>query len=45
MALEAGLDAAIVNPKEEPMMDAWRAAMVLLGRDPHAAAYIAAYKG
>jgi 5-methyltetrahydrofolate--homocysteine methyltransferase len=41
MALEAGLDAAIINPKERTMMDAWRAAMVLLQKDPHASAYIA----
>ncbi len=41
MAMEAGLDAAIVNPKEQPMMDAWRSAMVLLNRDPLAAGYIA----
>jgi 5-methyltetrahydrofolate--homocysteine methyltransferase len=45
MALEAGLTAAIMNPKEQAMMDAWRSAMVLLNRDPHAAAYIEAYKG
>jgi 5-methyltetrahydrofolate--homocysteine methyltransferase len=45
MAMEAGLDAAIVNPKEEAMMDAWRSAMVLLNRDPNAAAYIEAYRG
>ena len=45
MALEAGLDAAIINPKEKAMMDACRSAMVLLNRDPHAAAYIEAYKG
>jgi 5-methyltetrahydrofolate--homocysteine methyltransferase len=45
MAMEAGLDAAIVNPKEQAMMDAWRSAMVLLNRDPNAAAYIESYKG
>ena len=45
MAMEAGLDAAIINPKEEAMMDAFRSAMVLLNRDPHAAAYIESYKG
>ncbi len=44
MALEAGLDAAIINPKEKAMMDAYRSAMVLLNRDPNAAAYIDAYK-
>ncbi len=45
MAMEAGLDAAIVNPKEQPMMDAFRSAMVLLNRDANAAAYIDVYKG
>jgi 5-methyltetrahydrofolate--homocysteine methyltransferase len=45
MAMHAGLSAAIINPKEAPMMAAWRSAMVLLGRDPNAAAYINAYKG
>jgi len=45
MAMYAGLSAAIVNPKEAPMMAAWRSAMVLLGRDVNAAAYIEAYKG
>jgi len=45
MALGAGLDSAIINPKEEPMMAAFRSAMVLLGRDPNAAAYIEAYRG
>ncbi len=42
MALAAGLDSAIINPKEQAMMDAWRSAMVLLGKDPHAARYIEA---
>jgi len=45
MAMEAGLDAAIINPKDKAMMDAWRSAMVLLNRDPQAAAYIEAYRG
>jgi 5-methyltetrahydrofolate--homocysteine methyltransferase len=45
MAMAAGLSAAIVNPKEAPMLAAWRSAMVLLGRDPNAGAYIEAYKG
>ena len=45
MAIGAGLDAAIINPKEEPMMAAFRSAMVLLGRDPNAASYIEAYRG
>ncbi|GFE60313.1 homocysteine S-methyltransferase family protein [Geobacter sp. AOG2] len=45
MAMEAGLDAAIINPKDRAMMDAWRSAMVLLNRDHQAAAYIEAYRG
>jgi 5-methyltetrahydrofolate--homocysteine methyltransferase len=45
MAMFSGLTAAIINPKEAPMMAAWRSAMVLLGRDPNAAGYIEAYKG
>ena len=45
MAMAAGLDAAIINPKDRAMMDAWRSAMVLLNRDPQAAAYIEAYRG
>ncbi len=44
MAMEAGLDAAIINPKDTQMMDAWRSAMVLLNRDLHAAVYIEAYR-
>lgn len=45
MALEAGLRAAIINPKDERMMDAYRSAMVLLGRDLRAERYVAAYGG
>ncbi len=45
MALEAGLKAAIINPKDERMMDAFRAARVLLCQDERAAAYIAHYSG
>jgi 5-methyltetrahydrofolate--homocysteine methyltransferase len=44
MALEAGLDAAIINPKERAMMDSWRSAMVLLQKDPRASVYIEAYR-
>lgn len=44
MALFAGLDAAIINPKERPMMDAFRSAMVLLNRDDNSSAYIEAYR-
>ena len=43
MALEAGLDAAIINPREERMMDAYRGAMVLLEKDERAEQYIAHY--
>ncbi len=43
MALEAGLKAAIINPKEERMMDALRAARVLLGQDLRAESYIGHY--
>ncbi len=43
MALEAGLKAAIVNPKDERMMDALRAAKVLLNQDQRAEDYIAHY--
>lgn len=45
MALEAGLKAAIINPKEERMMAALRAAKVLLGQDLRAEKYIANYAG
>ena len=45
MAMAAGLDAAIINPKDKAMMDAWRSAMVLLNRDHQAATYIEAYRG
>ena len=45
MAMAAGLDAAIINPKEKIMMDAWRSSMVLLNRDLQAASYIEAYRG
>lgn len=44
MALHAGLAAAIINPKEQAMMDAWRSAMVLLQKDPRAALYVEAYR-
>ena len=43
MALEAGLSAAIINPKDERMMDAYRSALVLLGHDLRAEEYIAHY--
>lgn len=43
MALEAGLGAAIINPKDERMMDAYRAALVLLNQDQRAEEYITHY--
>ncbi len=43
MALEAGLKLAIINPKDERMMDAYCSAMVLLGHDPRAESYITGY--
>ncbi len=43
MALEAGLKAAIINPKDERMMDAYRSALVLLCQDVRAEGYIAHY--
>jgi 5-methyltetrahydrofolate--homocysteine methyltransferase len=45
MALEAGLKAAIVNPMDERMMDAYRSALVLLCQDARAEAYIDHYAG
>lgn len=45
MALEAGLSAAIVNPKDTEMMGAFRSAMVLLGKDLRAERYIDSYAG
>jgi len=45
MALEAGLSAAIVNPKDSEMMGAFRSAMVLLGKDLRAERYIDSYAG
>ena len=43
MALEAGLKVAIVNPRDERMMDAYRSALVLLCQDERATDYIAHY--
>ncbi len=43
MALAAGLKAAIVNPKEARMMDAWRGGVLLLGQDVRAEGYITHY--
>ncbi len=44
MALAHGLDAAIVNPKNEMMMDAYHASMVLLNKDDRAEGYIERFR-
>ncbi|MBR5346605.1 MAG: homocysteine S-methyltransferase family protein [Deltaproteobacteria bacterium] len=44
MALEAGLSAAIINPKESRMMEAFRASMALLAKDPQAQNYVTAFQ-
>jgi 5-methyltetrahydrofolate--homocysteine methyltransferase len=43
MALEAGLKMAIINPRDERMMDAYRSALVLLCQDVRAETYIGHY--
>ncbi|MBI5328199.1 MAG: homocysteine S-methyltransferase family protein [Deltaproteobacteria bacterium] len=43
MAIEAGLDAAIINPHNNLMMDAYHAALVLTGYDLRAERYIKRY--
>lgn len=40
MALAAGLDAAIINPNNKAMMDAYHASMVLMNKDIRAERYI-----
>jgi 5-methyltetrahydrofolate--homocysteine methyltransferase len=40
MALAAGLDSAIINPRDETMMDAYHASLVLVNMDPRADGYI-----
>ena len=45
MAIEAGLDAAIINPHNSLMMDAYHAAIVLTGQDLSAERYINKYRG
>jgi len=40
MAFAAGLDSAIINPMSRPMMDAYHASLVLLGKDTRAERYI-----
>lgn len=45
LALGAGLDAAILNPLSEAMMDAWQAALTLTGRDKGCRAYLERFTG
>lgn len=45
LALMSGLDACIINPCAEPMMDAYRAYRALACIDENCADYIAAYTG
>ena len=44
LAMEAGLDGAIINPNVPEMMGALRAFRALMGQDPQSAAYIEAYR-
>jgi len=44
MAIEAGLDAAIINPNNNAMMDAYCAALVLVEKDARAERYIERYR-
>ena len=45
MALQSGLSAAIMNPGNEEMMEAYRAFCALAGMDPQCMAFIEAYAG
>ncbi len=45
MALQNGLDCAIINPNTEAMMSAYRAFLALSGQDPRCMGYIEAYAG
>ena len=45
MALQNGLDLAIINPNTEAMMSAYRAFLALSGQDPRCMGYIEAYAG
>lgn len=45
MAIGAGLDAAIMNPHSEPMMEACMAGAAIAGRDEQFGAYISAFGG
>ncbi|MBI5587632.1 MAG: homocysteine S-methyltransferase family protein [Deltaproteobacteria bacterium] len=44
MAIEAGLDCAIINPNNKAMMDAYHASLVLLNKDLRAERYIKRYQ-
>lgn len=44
MAIAAGLDAAIINPGNKAMMDAYHAALVLTAKDTRAERYIQRFK-
>jgi 5-methyltetrahydrofolate--homocysteine methyltransferase len=43
MALEAGLDAAIINPMDQRMMESFDASLVLINKDARAERYIKKY--
>ncbi len=45
LAMGAGLDAAILNPLSEAMLDAWQASLTLTGRDTGCRAYLARFTG
>lgn len=45
MAMEAGLDAAIINPNSQAMMGAFHSFNALMERDPQCGRYINAYSG
>lgn len=43
MAMQSGLSCAIINPNNEPMMQAYRASLALLDQDPQCMGFIGAY--
>lgn len=43
MAMAQGLSCAIINPNNEPMMQAFRASLALLNQDPQCMGFISAY--
>ena len=44
MALQSGLDAAILDPTDKLMLSSLRAAEALIGRDDYCAEYIRAFR-